>query len=233
MLPPNTTTFAVAYTERRSRLTTFFRWLLAIPHMIVLWFYGLFAGIAVIIAWFAIVITARYPQGLYDFVAGYHRYYGRFSGYFWLLSDPYPPFSGSEEHEYPAVLAIGPRMEKYSRLLTFFRLILMIPVWIIVYVLGIVASVLVFFAWIVIVILGRMPQGLQNVIEYCLSYTLRSGVYASLLTEAFPPFDGSPESVSGAGAGVAAAPTSGFAAGGDDDVPPPPATVDGIGDPPR
>ncbi len=108
MLPPNTTTFAVRYTERRSRLTTFFRLLLAIPHAIVLWFYGLFAAIAVIVAWFAIVFTAHYPQGLYDFVAGYHRYYGRFTGYTYLLADPYPPFSGREDREYPAVLDIGP-----------------------------------------------------------------------------------------------------------------------------
>lgn len=228
MLPPNTTTFAVQYTERRSRLTTFFRLLLAIPHAIVLWFYGLFAAIAVIVAWFAIVFTAHYPRGLYDFVAGYHRYYGRFTGYTYLLADPYPPFSGQEDPEYPAVLDIGPPLEHYSRLLTFFRLILLIPVWIIAYVLGIVSGVLVFLAWFVIVILGRMPEGIQRIVEFCLSYTLRAGVYASLLTEAFPPFDGSPESVTGATPG-------GPAAG----QPVPPATVDGIegidgiGDPPR
>ncbi len=222
MLPPNTTTFAVQYTERRSRLTTFFRLLLVIPHMIVLWFYSLFAAVAVVIAWFAIVLTARYPGGLYGFVAGFHRYYARVMAYYNLLADPYPPFTGREDAEYPAVLAIGPPLEKYSRLLTFFRLILLIPVWIIAYVLSIVAGVLVFLAWFVIVILGRMPEGLQRVIEYCYSYLLRAGVYGSLLTEAFPPFDGGPQSVTGA--------TSGAPAAG---APVTPATVDGIGDPPR
>ncbi len=226
MLPPNVTTFAVRYTEQRSRLTTFFRLLLAIPHTVVLWFYGLFAALAVIVAWFAIVFTARYPQGLYDFVAGYHRYYGRYLGYVYLLADPYPPFNGQEDEEYPAVLAIGPPMAKYSRLLTFFRLILLIPVWIVAYVLGVVAGVLVVVAWFVIVILGRMPRGLQGIIEYCLSYLARAGVYASLLTERFPPFDGSPEATAGAG-------IYGDGPSGPGPEPPAPSTVDGIGDPPR
>lgn len=229
MLPPNVTTFAVQYTERRSRLTTFFRLLLAIPHAVVLWFYALFAAVAVVIAWFAIVFTARYPQGLYGFVAGYHRYFARYSAYTYLLTDPYPPFSGQEDPEYPAVLAIGPPMEKYSRLLTFFRLILLIPVWIVAYVLGIVAGVLVFLAWFVIVILGRMPEGLQRIVEFCLSYLLRAGVYASLLTEAFPPFDGSPESAPGARIYASDASTSPTPP----DTMPPPSTIDGIGDPPR
>lgn len=193
MLPPNTTTFAVRYVERRSRLTNFFRLLLAIPHFVVLWFYSLFAAVAVFVAWFAIVLTARYPAGLYDFVAGFHRYYARVMSYSNLLADPYPPFSGRVDHEYPAVLEIGPRKEQYSRLLTFFRLILLIPVWIIGYVLGIVAGTLVFLAWFVIVLLGRMPEGLQRIIEYCFSYTFRAGVYGSLLTEAYPSFDGKPD----------------------------------------
>lgn len=223
MLPPNTTTFGAQFVERRSRLTTFFRLLLVIPHLIVIWAYSLVAAAAVIIAWFAIVFTARYPQGLYDFVAGFHRYYARVMSYYNLLADPYPPFSGRVDREYPAVLDIGPRLEKYSRLLTFFRIILLIPVWIIAYVLSIVAGVIVFMAWFVIVILGRMPQGLQRIIEFCYSYLFRAGVYASLLTEAFPPFDGSSESV------TAATPGAPFS----DEPPVPPATVGGIGDPPR
>lgn len=234
MLPPNTTTFDVRFVEQRSRLTTFFRLILVIPHLIVLWAYSLVAAIAVFIAWFAIVFTARYPRGLYDFVAGFHRYYARVMSYYYLLADPYPPFSGRADIEYPAVLDIGPPLEKYSRLLTFFRIILLIPVWIIAYVLGIVGGVLVFLAWFVVVILGRMPEGMQRIIEYCYSYLFRAGVYASLLTEAFPAFDGSPEAVQGAapnGPGTPGGPiATGTAA---------PATadgidgIDGIGNPPR
>ena len=62
-------TFEADYVERRSRLTTFFRLLLVIPHLIVLYLWGIVAGIAVVIAWFALLFTARYPRGLYMFVA--------------------------------------------------------------------------------------------------------------------------------------------------------------------
>src|SRR5271163_1514619 len=84
-------TFEADYFERRSRLTTFFRIILAIPLVILLLIYALLASIALLIAWFAIVLTARYPRGLYDFVAGYTRFLARSTAYVVLLSDPYPP----------------------------------------------------------------------------------------------------------------------------------------------
>ena len=67
-------TFEADYVERRNRLTTFFRLILAIPLAIVLYVYGILACFAIMIAWFAIVITGRYPKGLYDFVAGFTRF---------------------------------------------------------------------------------------------------------------------------------------------------------------
>jgi Domain of unknown function (DUF4389) len=70
-------TFEVDYLERRNRLTTFFRLLLTIPVAIVLYVFGIVAGIAIVIAWFAIVITGRYPKGLYDFVADFNRFVAR------------------------------------------------------------------------------------------------------------------------------------------------------------
>ena len=90
---PYPVTFKAEYVEKRSRLTTFFRLLLVIPHAIAVFFYVLAAEIVVIIAWFAILFTGRYPQGMYDFVAGALRYATRVSGYALLLSDDYPPFS--------------------------------------------------------------------------------------------------------------------------------------------
>jgi len=93
-------TFEVDYVERRNRLTTFFRLLLVIPVAIVLYVFGIVAGIAVLIAWFAIVITGRYPQGLYDFVADFNRFLARVTAYAVLLSDPYPPFSGADDPRY-------------------------------------------------------------------------------------------------------------------------------------
>ena len=70
------------------------KWLLAIPHYIVLIVLALFAVIAVIVSWFAILITGRYPRGLFDFVVGVLRWALRVQAYaFLLVTDRYPPFS--------------------------------------------------------------------------------------------------------------------------------------------
>jgi hypothetical protein len=70
------------------------KWLLAVPHYIVLFFLGIAAIVAVIIAWFAILFTGRYPRGLFDFVVGVIRWSNRVTGYALILvTDAYPPFS--------------------------------------------------------------------------------------------------------------------------------------------
>jgi hypothetical protein len=181
-------TFKAEYVEKRSRLTTFFRLILAIPHIIFLYFYGLAAGVVVIIAWFALLFTGRYPQGMYDFVAGALRYSTRVYGYLWLLTDEYPPFSGSAEAVYPVDLNIGAPKSEYSRLKVLFRIILAIPVLIIHYAMQIVAQVGAFIAWFAIVILGRQPKGLQDMIALGVSYQQRANTYIYLLTEDWPPF---------------------------------------------
>ncbi len=69
------------------------KWFLAIPHYIVLLFLWLAAFVSVVIAWFAILFTGRYPRGLFDFVAGVLRWGNRVIAYaFVLVTDEYPPF---------------------------------------------------------------------------------------------------------------------------------------------
>jgi hypothetical protein len=69
------------------------KWLLAIPHYIVLFFLYIGAFFAVVFAWFAILFTGRYPRGLFDFVEGVIRWHNRVLGYaFALVTDRYPPF---------------------------------------------------------------------------------------------------------------------------------------------
>ena len=70
------------------------KWFLAIPHYIVLAFLGIAAAVCVIIAWFAILFTGRYPKGLFDFVLGVFRWSLRVEAYALLmLTDKYPPFA--------------------------------------------------------------------------------------------------------------------------------------------
>jgi hypothetical protein len=69
------------------------KWFLAIPHYVVLFFLYIAAVVVVVIAWFAILFTGRYPSGLFDFVEGVTRWHNRVVGYaLVLVTDRYPPF---------------------------------------------------------------------------------------------------------------------------------------------
>jgi hypothetical protein len=180
--------FQADYAESRSRLTAFFRLILAIPVAIVLYIYAIVACFAILFAWFAIVFTGRYPRGLYDFVAGYLRFLTRVTAYAALLCDPYPPFNGAPDDSYPVRLQFAGPLEHYSRAKTFFRLILAIPVLFVRYVMGLLLEIGAFGAWVVIVFTGKMPRGLFDLMVLANSYTARSDAYLLLLTETYPPF---------------------------------------------
>jgi hypothetical protein len=181
-------TFQADYAERRSRLTTFFRGILAIPHGIVMYVWALAAGVVAFVAWFVLLFTGRWPRGMYDFVAGYLRYSTYVNAYFWLAADAYPPFSGDAGASYPVRLNVAPPQERYSRLKVLFRIVLAIPVMIILYAMQIVEQIGAVLAWFAIVLLGRQPKGLQDMIVLGLSYQQRASAYLLLITEDWPPF---------------------------------------------
>lgn len=181
-------TFRAEYVESRSRLTAFFRLILVIPVAIWLYIYAIAASIAIVIAWFAIVFTARYPQGLYDFVAGYTRFLTRVTAYAALLCDPYPAFGGAPDPNYPVQLEFAGPLERYSRPKTAFRIVLAIPIVILRYVMGLLLEVGALGAWVVIVVTGKLPRGLFDLMVLANSYTARSDAYLYLLTETYPPF---------------------------------------------
>jgi hypothetical protein len=80
--------------EDLNRWFPLFKWFLAIPHYFILVFLILAAWVCIIIAWFAILFTGRYPKGLFDFVVGVGRWINRVTAYMLILTtDTYPPFS--------------------------------------------------------------------------------------------------------------------------------------------
>jgi uncharacterized protein DUF4389 len=86
--------YEVDYDDNLSRWQIFIKWLLAIPHFIVVAFLGIAAFFVLVIAWFAILFTGRYPRGLFDFIVGTIRWTQRVHAYAYLLmTDRYPPFS--------------------------------------------------------------------------------------------------------------------------------------------
>jgi hypothetical protein len=85
--------FNVEYPEKLSRLLIFVKWLLAIPHIVILGLLSLVGFVVYVIAWFAILFTGRFPRSLFDFLVGIGRWSLRVNAYIYLMRDEYPPFS--------------------------------------------------------------------------------------------------------------------------------------------
>jgi hypothetical protein len=177
----------VDYVEKRSRLTTFFRYLLAIPWL--LW--GAIIAIGLIfvtlIAWFAILFTGRYPVGLYGFAVKAMRYNTRVTAFTTLLTDVWPPFDIEEHPEYPVRTTFAPQPETQSRLKAFFRGILVIPLYVVAYLYGLIANVAVLVSWLVGVFAGSQPEGLQRFVVGYTGYSVRAQAYYLLLRDEYPP----------------------------------------------
>ncbi|HJP41694.1 MAG TPA: DUF4389 domain-containing protein, partial [Dehalococcoidia bacterium] len=85
--------YEIEYTFPHRRWTVFFRFILIIPHIIIVAILGLLKLVVTWIAWFAILIIGKYPRPLWDFSVAVERWNARVSAYAWLFTDRYPPFS--------------------------------------------------------------------------------------------------------------------------------------------
>ena len=182
-------TYAADYPgDGRNRLTTFFRYFVAIPWLIVAAIYGFIASWAIFFAWFALVFTARYPAGLYNFVGGFLRFSSRVNAFVALATDEYPSFNGGEDPDYPVRIGVPEPKAEYSRAKAFFRIIIGIPVLLLAYVQGLIAMVMAFLGWFAILFTGRMSEGLFEPLRSALAYQTRANAYFYLVTEDWPPF---------------------------------------------
>jgi hypothetical protein len=173
----------------RNRLTVFFRIFLVIPHCLVAIVGGIVVIFAVLAAWFAIVVTGRYPEGIYNFLAGACRWATRLNAYLYLVTDEFPPFDLGEHPEYPVRVGIAPPNESYSRVKAFFRIFLVIPVAIVAYVMNLWMQAVGLVLWLSGVFVGRTSAGLTEAQRIPLAYYTRANAFYWLLTEDFPPFD--------------------------------------------
>jgi hypothetical protein len=175
---------------RRSRLTVFFRLLLAIPHLIVLYILGLIIEIVLFVAWLVALVLGRLPQGLHDFIAGYLRYLTYVSSYLLILANPYPPFSFSST-TYPINARIDPP-QRQNRLTILVRLLLAIPALLLAVVFRAVNMVVALFGWFYSLVLGRMHEGMRNLSAWMLGYEVQTYAYVFLLTGRYPSLAGAP-----------------------------------------
>jgi Domain of unknown function (DUF4389) len=168
----------------QSRLTVFFRLLLAIPHFIWLFLWGIVVWFAVVIAWFVALVIGRVPDALHRFIAAYIRYATHVFAFVHLVGRRFPGFTG-QVHSYEIDLDIAPAARQ-NRWKTLFRLFLGIPAFIVASALGGVLLILAFLGWWYTLVTGHMPEGLRNLGASCLRYEAQTYAYAMLATDRYP-----------------------------------------------
>ena len=190
----------------QNRLTVFFRPILTIPHWIAIYILGIVAFLVWLVASLSIVVLARYPAGLLRFSIGVARWATRVSAYggvlgsdesntyFWVtggfLTDKYPPFTLGEAPDYPVRLIVEEQVEGRNRLTGFFpiRIILGIPHYIVLMILGIFVTLATIVAWLGGTVLGQLPDWLHNFIAGYTRWNTRVAAYTALLVDEYPPF---------------------------------------------
>jgi hypothetical protein len=187
------------------------KWLLLIPHIVVLFFLWVAFLVVGVIAFFGILFTGRYPRSLFDFNVGVLRWSWRvhYYGYWALGTDRYPPFTLADVPDYPAHLDV-PYPERLS--LVFVKWFLAIPHYVVlaVFVGGGVwlgtrtgtnngwdngsaagwslVGLLVLIAAIVLLFTGRYPKPLYDFVMGMDRWALRVAAYTALMTDRYPPF---------------------------------------------
>ena len=178
-------TFDVAYPESPSRWLILVRWLLALPHYVVLYFLGLIAGLVWFVSFFTILFARTYPDSLYRFMVGVTRWSLNVNAYVMFL-DRYPPFS-FEASEYEAVTFEVERPD-FNRWLVLVKWLLVIPHLVVLAVLGIIAAVAFLVLAIGVLVLGRYPRGLFDFLVGVGRWEARVNAYLTFLVDRYPPF---------------------------------------------
>jgi hypothetical protein len=168
---------------RRSRGTVFFRWLLALPHIIWLLLWTVAAIVVAIAAWFAALATGEPPPALHAFLARYVRYQLHVYAFLYLAANPFPPFDGRQAYPLDVVLP-GPAAQ--NRWTVGFRIVLAVPAWAVNAALGSALLLAAVYTWFVALVTGSAPWGLRNLTAYGLRYAAQLSAYLSLVTDAYP-----------------------------------------------
>jgi hypothetical protein len=197
----------------RTRLTVFFRLILAIPHL--LWFvvWSVATFFAAIAGWVVVLVTGRLPNGLHGFFCAYIRYTTHLFSYLYLVADPYPAFSGRPLDGYPVDLTL-PEPAPQRRLVVLVRVLLAIPALILSATLAGggasyaysrgrrttngttaggnitgMAALAAVLGWFASMVKGEMPRGLRDTGAFGLGYRAQVFAYLLLVTERYPNSD--------------------------------------------
>jgi hypothetical protein len=178
----------IDHQEEYSRFMPLIKWLLAIPHYIALIVLGIVAFFAILVSFFAVLFTGRYPKGLFDFVVGVHRWGLRVGAYILLMVDPYPPFSLDDDPNYPVRFDIDYPEQGVDRWRPLVHWLLIIPYAIVAYLIFYLLEILVFFAFFTILFAKRFPEGMFNICRVGLRWAARANAYEYWTVTRYPPF---------------------------------------------
>jgi hypothetical protein len=169
---------------RRSRLTVFFRLLLALPHLVWLMLWSLVIAILAVPAWVATLVAGRNPVIFQRFFGAFVRYDAHVMSFLLLVGGPFPGFDG-RAGVYPVDVTID-RSGRQHRLKTLGRLLLALPAFVLAGGYAGAIFVAAFLAWFASLVLGRMPAGLAHLGAASIRYSAQTYAYFLLLTDRYP-----------------------------------------------
>lgn len=196
---------------RRTRVTVFFRLILAIPHLIWFGLWTLLVLIAAVVNWLISIFTGRPPRALHRLMCSYIRYQAHLTAYLALVGNPYPGFSG-EAGGYPIDIRLPEDPVAQRRWTIFLRFLLAVPALIVSGALaglsggnigssrggksarrgtggGALLFVCAVLGWFASLARGRMPKGLRDAGAYAIGYSAQGSAYLLLVTDRYPNAD--------------------------------------------
>jgi Domain of unknown function (DUF4389) len=190
--PP--TSLAFDPPERIANWRPLVQWLLAIPHLVILYALQIVSEVVSVVAWFVILFTGRLPEGMATLQTMYLRYQQRVTFYSGFLLSEYPPFSfdlaATDPGDHPRLrVDFNPQLENRNRLTVGFRFILLIPLFLWLMILGIAVFFVYVVAFFAVLFTGRWPQGMQEFVVKFVRYSLRIASYGVLLDDQWPGFN--------------------------------------------
>jgi hypothetical protein len=197
-MPPMSSSYPVTLTfdppERVANWRPLLNWLLAIPHFVILYGLRIFSQVVGLISWFVILFTGELPENFAGIQSMYLRYETRVFTFWTFMCEEYPPFAfalAATDSGEDARLRVdfSPQLTDRNRLTVAFRIILVIPQLIALFVLSIVAFVVTVVAFFAVLFTGRWPEGMRTLILNIARWYLRVEAYYLLLLDEYPPFE--------------------------------------------
>jgi hypothetical protein len=176
----------VEYPEQLNRWLPLVKWLLAIPHMLIVYALVNVASVIHLIAFFAILFTTKYPQSLFEFVVNIYRWQANLHAYVGLMRDEYPPLAW-EPGQYPVTFEID-YPEQLNRWLPLVKWLLALPHYVVLFFLGIAAFVVWVIAFFAILFTRQFPRGMFDFVVGVLRWYNRVNAYVYFMRDEYPPF---------------------------------------------